>query len=199
MLTTALLIAPSLRAAAALADTPDAVAPLAVGATAPTRVLSAAAGPVDLGAVIAHKPTILVFYRAHWCSLGTRELSYLRKSAGIFQSLGYQIVAVSTDTPESLRSDADAKKTPVTLLSDRSLTLASDYGIAFRATGKVAREYTQKGIELPAIPGEPGSLGLLVPTVFVVDENGIIRWVYSNVSKNPSSTELLNAAVRART
>ena len=193
----ALLTGTGLRAGQSFAAAPEAIAPLQVGSTAPTRVVAAPDGPIDLSAVIGHKPTILVFYRAHWCSLGTRELAYLKKSAGIFESLGFQIVAVSLDRPETLQ--AEVSKSPITLLADPSLSLAADYGVAFRATGKLAAEYTRKGIELPAIPGEPGATGLLVPSVFVVDSNGIIRWVYSNGTKNPSSTELINAAVRART
>ena len=200
ILAAALPLSVGLHAAQVLADAPDRVAPLTVGSTAPTRALATADGrPLDLGQAIAHKPTILVFYRANWCSLGNRELAELRESAQIYEDLGFQIIAVSTDTPEGLKSAIEKNHPNYTLLSDRGLSLSSAYGIAFRVTKELASSYAKKGILLPSVPGEEGAAGLLVPTVFVVDGNGIIRWVYSNSKRNPTRTQLVAAAVRART
>jgi peroxiredoxin len=169
-----------------------------VGSAAPTRVVTTTNGPFDLAGVIAHKPTILVFYRANWCHLGNRALAELRDNALTYEALGFQIIAVSVDTPESLQPATDKYRLNYTLLSDRRLSLASAYGIAFRAPKDLVSSYARKGISLPSIPDEEGAEGLLVPTVFIVDRNGIIRWVYSDSKKNPTPHELIAAAIKSR-
>jgi peroxiredoxin len=199
VLAAACLVSTGLQAAQILADAPDKVSPLTVGSTAPTRVLTTADGPFDLGEAIAHKATILVFYRANWCSLGNRALVELRDGAPIYETLGFQIIAVSTDTPESLKSAIEKNRLNYTLLSDRGLSLSSAYGIAFRAPKELVNSYARKGISLSVIAGDASAAGLLVPTVFIVDRNGVIRWVFSDPKKNPTPNELLAAAIRART
>jgi peroxiredoxin len=199
LLAAALPLSLGLRAAENLADAPEQVTPLAVGAVAPTRVLAAQNGSFDLGEVISHRPAILVFYRANWCSLGKRALAELRDSSLIYENLGFQVIAISADTPESLGPAIEKNRLNYTLLSDRTLSLSAAYGIAFRAPKDLVDSYARKGISLPSVPGEQGVAGLLVPTVFIVDGNGVIRWVYSNPNKNPTRNQLVAAAVRART
>jgi peroxiredoxin len=199
VLAAAVLFSTGLYASQILADAPNRVTPLAVGSTAPTQVVTTADGPFDLGEAIAHKPTILVFYRANWCSLGNRALAEFRDNAQIYEDLGFQIIAISGDTPESLKAAIDKNRLNYTLLSDRGLSLASAYGIAFRAAKDLVNSYAAKGISLPAIPSEQGAAGLLVPSVFIVDRNGVIRWVFSSSKKNPTRNELIAAVVKART
>jgi peroxiredoxin len=195
----ALITSVKLHATQILADAPETVSPLAVGSAAPTQVLPTPDGPFDLREAIANKPTILVFYRANWCSLGNRALAELRDSAQIYEDLGFQIIAVSADTPDTIKPAIEKNHLNYTLLSDRSLSLSAAYGIAFRAPQDLVSSYAHKGISLPSIPDEKGVAGLLVPTVFIVDRNGTIRWVYSNSKKNPTRNQLLNAAIKART
>jgi peroxiredoxin len=199
VLAAAVLFSAGLHASQNLADSPSKVTPLAVGSTAPTGVVTTVDGPIDLGEAIAHKPTILVFYRANWCSLGNRALAEFRDNAQIYEDLGFQIIAISVDTPESLKSAIEKNRLSYTLLSDRGLSLASAYGIAFRAPKDLVNSYAEKGISLPSIPSEQGAAGLLVPSVFIVDRNGVIRWVFSNPKKNPTRNELIAAVVKART
>jgi peroxiredoxin len=191
------LLAALSHAAQTLPDAPEKVAPLTVGSKAPTLVLPAADGPFDLGKAIAQKPTILVFYRANWCGLGRDALAELQREAPFFGAVGFQIIAVSTDTPESLKPAAESNQLGFPLLSDRSLSLASAYGIAFRASKKLVNDYSKKGISLASIPGEENASGLLVPSVFIVDNTGVIRWVYSNPKRNPTPSELIAATAKA--
>jgi peroxiredoxin len=184
-------------AAPILPNAADKVAPLAVGQKAPTQVLLSADGPFDLGQAIAHKPTILVFYRANWCSLGKRALAEFQDESSFFSAVGFQVIAISTDTPDSLKPATQENQLGFPLLSDRSLSLSSAFGIAFRAPKELADDYARKGIALAAIPGEGGFSGLLVPTVFILDKNGVILWVYSNQKRNPSTSELVSAVAKA--
>jgi peroxiredoxin len=190
-------LASRLNAAPVLPDSPDRVAPLAIGQRAPTQVLPSTEGPFDLAKAIANKPTILVFYRANWCSLGKGALAELQDESSFFSAVGFQVIAVSTDTPDSLKPAVQRSQVSFPLLSDQSLSLSSAYGIAFRAPKELADDYSKKGITLANIPGGGGTRGLLVPTVFILDNRGIVRWVYSNQKRNPSTSELITAVTKA--
>jgi peroxiredoxin len=186
-----------LNAASIFPNAPDKVEPLAVGRKAPTLTLPSSEGAFDLGQAVAQKPTILVFYQANWSNLGRSALKELQDEASFFSAVGFQIVAVSTDTPESLRPAAQSNQLDFPLLSDRSLSLSSAFGIAFRASKELSDDYAKKGIALANIPGEGGSFGLLVPSIFILDDHGVIRWVYSNPKRNPSTSELITAVTKA--
>jgi peroxiredoxin len=186
-----------LNAAPTLAESPDKIVPLAVGKTAPTQVLASTDGPFDLAQAIANKPTILVFYQGNGSSLGKKALAEFQDESSFFAAVGFQIIAVSADTPDSLKPAAQRSEVSFPLLSDQGLSLSSAFGIAFRAPKDLADDYSRKGIALANIPGGGGSFGLLVPTVFVLDNHGVVRWVYSNPKRNPSTSELITAVTKA--
>jgi len=195
--TVALLAAAGLHAAQAVPDAPNKVAPLSVGAAAPSQVLPSADGPFDLGRALRDKPTVLIFYRGNWCSLGKDALAEFQREIPFLQALGYQVIAISTDTPESLKPAAEKFQVSYLLLSDHDLSLSSAYGISFRASKDLENDYARKGITLATFPGQNRPAGLLVPTVFIVDTNGIVRWVFSNPKRNPSTSELIAGASKA--
>jgi peroxiredoxin len=193
-----LIAAAMLQAGQAVPDAPNKVAPLPVGTTAPNKVLLSADGPFDLGSALKSKPTILVFYRGNWCSLGKDELVEFQREIPFLLALGYQVIAVSPDRPESLKPTTERFKLGYPLVSDHDLSLSSAYGIAFLAPKDLENDFARKGITLATFSGQHGAAGLLVPSVFIVDTNGIVRWVYSNPKKNPSTSELITAASKAR-
>lgn len=196
--TVALLAAAVLHAAQTVPDAPNKVAALPVGATAPSKVLLSADGPFDLGGALKAKPTILIFYLGNWSSLGKDALVEFQREIPFLQALDYQVIAVSPDRPESLKPTTERFKLGYPLVSDHDLSLSSAYGIAFLAPKDLENELARKGITLATFSGQHGAAGLLVPSVFIVDTNGIVRWVYSNPKKNPSTSELITAASKAR-
>jgi peroxiredoxin len=196
-LTATLRLAAGSNAAPTLPGSPDKVVPLAVGQKAPTQVLPSTDGPFDLGQAIAQKPTILVFYQGNRSSLGKKALEEFQDESSFFAAVGFQIIAVSTDTPDSLKPAAQRSELSFPLLSDQALSLSSAFGIAFRASKDLADDYSRKGIAFAVFPGAGGSLGLLVPSVFLLDNHGVVRWVYSNPKRNPSTSELIAAVAKA--
>lgn len=185
-----------LRAASpALADSPDAIRPLAVGKTAPTPTLKTADGKgFDLAAAFQQKPTVLVFYKAGWCGLGAKNLAQLTEGQSKFDTLGYQIIAISTDKPEDLTPTRLKHGLAYTLLSDSAITASSAYGVAYRASQELIDSYAAKQIALAPVEGEKGNRWLLVPTVFIVGKDGAIKWVHSNQKENPTLNDLVAAA-----
>ena len=114
--------------------------PLKAGDAAPAVIVTAVDGSsFDLGRAIAAKPTILIFYRGGWCPFCNRQLSGIQDYEQKFLDLGYQILAVGTDRPETLRATMTKDRLSYTLLSDRSMVAASAFRVAYRVAGDLRR------------------------------------------------------------
>lgn len=164
----------------AVAATPEAAKPLAVGAAAPAVTLTTLDGAkFDLAKAFAEKPTVLVFYRGSWCPFCSRQLAALGELEPKLAALGYQILAVSPDTAEGLKAMAGKNKLSYRLLSDRDMVAGSAYGVAFRMPDATEKSYRSKGVDLASIPGGGGAW-LPVPTVYVIGRDGVIKFAFSN-------------------
>ena len=165
------------------------ISPLLYGEKTPTVVLSDISGQsFDLNKVVAEKPTILIFYRGGWCPFCTKQLSQIQDIIPELEHTGYQIIAISTDSPEGLMQSADKGKLNYTLLSDADLKVSEQFGIAYKAP----KGYWDM---LPKTTGGKNvDLLLPVPSVFILDKMGIIHFEYINPDyKQRLSSELLKA------
>ncbi len=172
---------------------PQDISPLLIGETIPTASLMDALGKkFDLNAAVAAKPTILIFYRGGWCPFCSKQLSGLQAIAPELEKQGYQLIAVSTDKPEGLMQSASKEKLSYTLLSDADLNLSKQFGIAFKAP----KGYWEM---LPKTTGGMNTdLLLPVPSVFILDRKGAIRFEYINPDfKQRLSAELLTAVTQS--
>jgi peroxiredoxin len=168
-------------ARAALAPSATEAQPLAVGATAPAVTVKTAEGTAfDLGAALAEKPTILIFYRGGWCPFCNRELGELAEFESKFTALGYQIIAISTDAPTGLAPTAEKNHITYRLLSDRDMVAASAYQVAYRVDAATQKKYVDYKVELAPVPGEPDARWLPVPTAYVIGRDRVIRFAFSN-------------------
>lgn len=165
---------------------PEDVSPLLTGEMIPKASLPDADGMLkDLNAMVAQKPAILVFYRGGWCPYCTRQLSGLQSIEEELKNMGYQVIAVSTDSPENLKQTGNKQRLSYTLLSDADLALARQFGIAYKAPANYQRF-------LPATSGGKNREMLLpVPSVFILGQNGRIRFEYIN----PDFTQRLSASL----
>ena len=172
---------------------PEDISPLLVGETIPDLSVAGIDGKaVNLKAEVAKKPTVLVFYRGGWCPFCNKQLAELRTLEPELTKMGYQMLAVSTDSPDNLKASMDKHQLSYTLLSDADLTAAKAFGLAFRAPAAYAATL------------EKGSGGknvdnlLPVPAVFLLDKQGVIKFEYINPNmKERISAKLLTAAAEA--
>jgi peroxiredoxin len=105
-------------AQAAVAEKAESAVSLAVGAIAPGVMLKAMGGvDFDLGAAMATKPTVLIFYRGGWCPYCNTQLAELQKYQDQFVALGYQILAITPDAPEAMPATAEKNALGYSLLS----------------------------------------------------------------------------------
>jgi peroxiredoxin len=175
--------------------------PLKAGELAPTAIVKTVDGAdFDLGRAVAARPTILIFYRGGWCPFCNRQLGGIQAYEQKFIDLGYQILAVGTDRPEVLRQTIAKDGLGYTLLSDRDMTAAAAFHVAYRVAGDDAKKYASYHIDLPPIPGDAGEVWLPVPSIFVIARDRTIRFAESNPNYRirPPPEEILAAAARVK-
>jgi peroxiredoxin len=160
------------------------ISPLLTGEQIPVLQLPASTGKMfDLNRSVSRTPTILIFYRGGWCPYCSKQLSGLQEIENDLKNLGYQLIAISTDSPENLSKTIRKEKLGYTLLSDADLKAAKKFGIAFKSP---------KGYDkfLPETSGKKNVDKLLpVPSVFILNRQGRILFEYIN----PDITQRLSA------
>lgn len=163
---------------------PEDVSPLLTGEQIPVLHLPKSSGEVfDLNKAISEKPTILVFYRGGWCPYCSKQLAGLQEIEKDLTKIGYQIIAISTDSPDNLDKTMDKEKLSYTLLSDADLNAAKLFGIAYKSP----KNYDKF---LPETSGGKNVNKLLpVPSVFIINRKGRILFEYIN----PDITQRLSA------
>ena len=176
------------------------VHPIGIGDTVPDGILTTLNGEmVDLKTLITQKPSIIIFYRGGWCPYCNMQMAQLVKIEPDLQKMGYQILAITPDKPEKLRESLNKQHINYNLLSDRTMEITKKFGLAYRVSRETLTRMKEYGNDLDSATGN--SLHFLpVPAAFVVDQKGVIRFVYYNpdikVRVNPD--ELLKAAKEAR-
>ena len=140
--------------------------------------------------IIGEKPTILLFYRGRWCPFCNAQLAEIQTIENQIIKLGYQIVAISPDSPENLKLTDEKNKLTYSLYADSDGTLIKSIGIAFKSPEKYGFMLSEKS-------GGLNDGFLPVPSVFVVDTSGKILFEYINPDyKTRLSSSLLLAVLQ---
>ena len=171
---------------------PEEISPLLIGENIPVvHIPDAMGNDFDLNLAIAKQPTLLVFYRGGWCPYCNKQLSGLQEIETELKKMGYQIIAISTDSPDNLKVSTTKNKLDYTLLSDADLNVAKQFGIAYKAPSAYDKL-------LPVSSGGKNVDKLLpVPSVFIISKKGNIRFEYINVDfKQRINPDLLKAVAQ---
>jgi peroxiredoxin len=178
-----LILAAALWTASAFADIPSdpaQVQPLAVGMRAPAFSAQTKDGVLRTFSPESYqKPTVVIFYRGGWCPYCNMQLSDLHLVEPKLRQIGFEIVFLSTDRPAILYSSLKSEHIDYTLLSDSRLEAAKAFHIAFHLDDATIAKMKSFGVDLDSTTGEPLH-ELPVPSVFIIDRTGTIRYVYSN-------------------
>lgn len=176
------------------------VHPLGVGAQVPDGTLMTLKGKeVSLQALIAQKPTVLIFYRGGWCPYCNLQMGQLVKIEPQLKKMGYQILAISPDKPSKLKASLDLHQNNYTLLSDRTMELTRKFGLAYRVSQDTLVMLDKMGKNLDSNTGNGLHL-LPVPAAYVVDLKGAVHFVYYNpdITVRVDPDALLKAAKEAK-
>jgi peroxiredoxin len=179
-----------------IADKAENVTPLLNGTTAPNVTVKTADGsPVSLQALLMQKPTVLIFYRGGWCPYCSRQLAELKSIEQDLVNEGYQVLAVSPESPEKLQSQKLETEFAVTLISDESLDAIRGFGVGYYVPNDTRKLYKDRmDVNLTVDATEQGVLP--APAIFIIDEAGTIQFSYVNpdYTVRPSAALVLSAA-----
>ena len=161
--------------AAASADQVRPILPGTVLPAAPVRDRNGVS--IDLAAVVAGRPAVVVFYRGGWCPFCNLQLADLRLIQNDLKTLGYQLIAVSPDTPEKLNETLGRTELDYTLISDSDAAAMKAFGIAFEVDRETLERYRGAGLDLAEAAGNDHGL-LPAPGVFIFDDAGVLQFAY---------------------
>ena len=181
---------------AELAPSAAAARPLLVGERAPDfTVTRVDRTPYVFTASHLQRPNVLIFYRGGWCPYCNAQLADMHLVEPRLRASGFEVLFISTDRPELLYSSLRDQKVSYTLLSDPELRAAQAFHIAFHLDDERYAQQLKWGVDLEKTSGTKAH-ALPVPSVFIVDSAGVIRYVYSNPDFRVrlGAQELWNAA-----
>jgi peroxiredoxin len=157
-----------------IAVEPTAISPLLIGERIPDITLSDVSGKkLNLLEVATQKPSVIVFYRGGWCPYCNLHLSELQTIEPDIIKAGYQIIAISPDSPESLQASISKNKLNYLLLSDNQTEASRGFGLAFQAPERYAEMLSKAS-------AEQNKNVLPVPAVFVINPAGEILFEHIN-------------------
>ena len=162
-----------------IAEDADSVTPLLNGQVAPKTTLKMADGsPVSLQALTMQKPSIVLFYRGGWCPYCNEQLAQLKDIEKDLVDMGYQILAISPESPERLQEQKLETEFLVTLLSDDKLDTIRKFGVGFYLDTVTELKYKTYGISLTK--DESGNSVLPAPSIFMLNKKGHVLFSYVN-------------------
>jgi peroxiredoxin len=159
---------------AQIPDQAEDISPLLYGEKLPQGVLTAANGENHkVSGIIEKKTTVLMVYRGGWCPYCNAHLAEIQKAESEILKLGYQLIAVSPDSPENMITTDEKHRLNYTLYSDANGDFLKAMGLAFQAPEKY-----QEMLKSRSNARNEGFLP--VPAVFVVDTSGTVLFEYIN-------------------
>ena len=163
-----------------IANNAEDVCPIKIGTEIPNTIVRTIDNKeVSLKEIIGKQKSIIIFYRGGWCPYCNLHLSELQSIEADLIKLGYKLIAISMDTPENLSATIDKHNLKYELYSDSKAEACKAFGIAFTVTNDYVNSLKSYNMDLEESSGEKHHI-LPVPSVFLTDENGIIKFEYVN-------------------
>ncbi len=178
MMTLALAIALT---ASQVADTAQSAKPLQPGAHVPeVALMTIDSTKTTLKDALGGKKTVLVFYRGGWCPFCNAHLADLGANQQKFEDAGWQIVGITPDLPQNIVNTEDKHKLTFKIYSDSKAEALKAFGVAFRVDDGTYTMYKDKyHLDLEKWSGDTSHI-LPVPSVFLVDAQGVIRFTHAD-------------------
>jgi peroxiredoxin len=125
------------------------------------------------------------------------QLGQLQKIESNLTQLGYQILALSADSPDKLQASVEKHAVTYVLLSDAAMAAARAFGVAYRVDDASVGKLAGYGIDIEEASGQTHHM-LPVPSVFLVARDGRIAFTYANPDHRVRiDPEVLLAAAKA--
>jgi peroxiredoxin len=151
--------------------------------------------PTTLAKVISGRGAVVVLYRGAWCPFCNLTLrAYQENLVPHLDQRGIPLVAISPQKPDGSLSMQEKNELTFIVLSDPGNQVASALGV-LSAPDDGARAAQQAiGLDLAATNAD-GTHGIPMPTVAIVDGDGIIRWidVHPNYTTRTEVADIVDA------
>lgn len=188
LLVSAFFVSVSTAGAEELPGSAKETSPLRVGDSAPVfTVRTVENQPFRFDPASLQKPVVLISFRGGWCPYCNMHLSELRNVIPEIREMGFDVLFISNDAPESLYSgledqtQEDIEGIDYTILSDADLKAAVAFGTAFRSSKGLINYVDRKGKDYAG--SSIATLGAqTVPSVFIIDKDGRIVFDYVNAN-----------------
>lgn len=177
-------------------DKAEDVTPLLNGAQVPAATVKLADGsPVSLQAMLLQKPSVIVFYRGGWCPYCSRQLAEFKNIEKDLVKQGYQILAISPESPESLQAQKLKTEFAAQLISDQNLEAIKAFGVGFYVPNDTRKLYKEK-MDIDLTADKDDRAVLPAPAIFITDTKGqvLFNYVNPNFRVRPSAELVLSAA-----
>jgi|GEM_PF-1461135 peroxiredoxin len=126
--------------------------------------------PFNLLNATQEKPVVLVYYQGSFCTYCVTHLNELNQIESAIQTAGYQLIAVSPDSPSVLAKTQKENNLTYSLVSDTHMEGAKHFGIVDQDTDR----------KLPK------------PSVFVINNRGTIVFSHTDTDyKKRLSTDAI--------
>ncbi|WP_329454591.1 peroxiredoxin-like family protein [Streptomyces sp. NBC_01497] len=159
------------------------------------ELLDVNANTTTLERARAGRAAVVVFYRGAWCPFCNAALRvYQSELAGELDEHGAALIAVSPQKPDGSLTMKEANELSYAVLSDPGNRIGRQLGIVTRPTDEVQRAQAALGLDLTTVNAD-GSHDILMPTVAIVDADGILRWidVHPNYTTRTEPAQILAA------
>ena len=151
-----------------------------VGDRAPDFTLPDQLGrQVSLAGELQQGPVVLVFYRGEWCPYCNLMLRTYGLRAAEFSERGARLVAVSPQTPDNSLTMAEKHSLEFPVLSDEGGEVIGTYGLKYDVDEQSRKLSRPWAVDVAKFNGKGGWI-LPAPAVFVIDREGIVRFVGVN-------------------
>ena len=168
---------------------------LAVGDKAPELTLLDEKGNEgDLATLWGDGPIVVTFYRGHWCPYCTRALSAWQKKIPELTAAGGTFVGLTPEKPTYVAGVKQKHELEYVVLSDHEGKGGRAFNVQFSMDEATIRKYKGYGIDLTKFNSD-GEWTLPAPATFVIDTEGVIRWVWADwdYSKRANPDDVIEA------
>jgi len=140
---------------------------------------------------------VICFIRGRWCPFCVGQMEAMNLILPEIEQVGASLVAISPQTVKQSFFMHDQHKLRFPLLSDAGNKVARQFGLVYRVSAEQESVYRRAFVNLPFTNGD-ASWELPIPATFVVDRDGMIRYVSANedYTERPEPAEIV-AALRA--
>ena len=127
-----------------------------------------------------NKPIILFFYRGYWCSMCMEHLTNFQQDLNEIQDQGFKVVVITNEAEEYRNLTVAKTKLKFPVLIDFNNSIMESYNVAFNVNHleAISKKYQfDANVEFHKVNGKEV---LPVPATYLIDKNGIIKYMHYN-------------------